>query len=118
MKARAKRTGEIVDIERYGADGSYTVFRNSDGELKNLPVSFYDNFEEIVETKDTINWEQRRYEIAKEMMPQVLHELTLALQAGAKVEGIGVIPATEATAERAVWYADALIAELKKGKEK
>lgn len=33
MKARDKKTGEIVDVERYGADGSYTMFRNSEGEL-------------------------------------------------------------------------------------
>ena len=118
MKARDKRTGEIVEIERYGADGSYTVFRNSDGELKNLPVSFYDNFEEIVETEDTINWEQRRYEIAKEMMPQIFHELRMVFQAGAKVEGVEGMTPMEMTAERAVWYADALIAELKKGEKK
>lgn len=118
MKAIYKKTGEIVEIERYGADGSYTVFRDSDGELKNLPVSFYDNFEEIVETEDAIDWEQRRYEIAKTMMPQVFHELTIALHAGVKVEGVAGMTPMEATAERAVWYADALIAELKKGEGK
>lgn len=116
MKAKDKKTGEIVEIERFGADGSYTVFRNSEGELMNLPVSFYDNYEEIIETEDTIDWEQRRYEIAKEMMPQVFHELTRALQAGVKLECVADMTPMEVTAERAVWYADALIAELKKGK--
>lgn len=114
MKARDKKTGEIVDIVRYGSDGSYTVFRNGEGELKNLPVSFYENYEEIEETENTIDWEQRRYEIAKEMMLQVFHELTRALQAGAKVEGVAGKTPMEATAERAVWFADALIEELKK----
>jgi len=111
MKARDKKTGEIVEIERYGADGSYTMFRNSEGELMNLPVNFYDNYVEIEETEVSIDWEQRRYEIAKEMIPQVFHELTLAIQAG---EGIVGKTKMEATAECAVWYADALIAELKK----
>ena len=117
MKAIHKKTGEVVEIVCYGNDGSYTVFRNSEGGLINLPISFFDNFEEIVESA-TIDWEQRRYEIAKEMMPQVFHELTRAFQAGAKVEGVEGMTPMEATAERAVWYADALIAELKKGKEK
>ena len=67
---------------------------------------------------ENIDWEQRRYEIAKEMMPQVFHELTQLLQAGTKVEGVAGKTPMEVTAERAVWYADALIAELKKGKEK
>lgn len=113
MKAIYRKTGEVVEIECYGNNGSYTVFRNSKGELINLPISFYDNFEEILESA-TIDWEQRRYEIAKEMMPQVLHELTLALQAGAKAEGVAGKTPMEVAAERTVWYADALIAELKK----
>ena len=63
---------------------------------------------------EKIDWEQRRYEIAKEMMPQVFHELTLALQAGAEVEGAEGKTPMEVTAERAVWYADALIRELRR----
>lgn len=63
---------------------------------------------------DCIDWEQRRYEIAKEMMPQVLHELTVILNAGGRVEGADGKTPQELTAERTVWFADALIAELKK----
>lgn len=61
-----------------------------------------------------IDWEQRRYEIAKEMMPQMFHELTVALNAGARVKNAEYKTLMEVTAERAVWYADALIKELKK----
>ncbi len=112
MKARDKKTGEIVEVERYGADGSYTVFRNSDGELMNLPVSFYDNYEEIVETEDTIDWEQRRYEIAKVFLPNA----AIAVNADAKdwMEGMSY---PQASATLAIRYADALIEELKKKKE-
>lgn len=112
MKAKYKITGEMVEVIRYGNDGSYTEFINSKGIVCNLPISFYDSFEEVVE--DTIDWELRRYEIAKGMMPQVFHYLTRALQDGAKVEGAEGKTPMEVTAERAVWFADALIAELKK----
>lgn len=112
MKARHKITGEMVEVIRYGNDGSYTEFINSKGIVCNLPISFYDSFEEVVE--DTIDWELRRYEIAKGMMPQVFHELTIAFRAGAEVDGVAGMTLMEATAERAVWFADALIAELKK----
>ena len=112
MKARHKITGEIVEVIRYGNDGSYTEFIDSNGKVSNLPISFYDSFEKVVE--DTIDWERRRYEIAKGMMPQVFHELIIAFRAGAEVEGVSGMTLMEATAERAVWFADALIAELKK----
>lgn len=112
MRARDKRTGEIVEIERYGSDGSYTVFRNSEGELMNLPVSFYDNFEEIEETEVPIDWERRRYEIAKEFLPNA----AIAVNADPKVWMNGM-SYPKASAILAIQYADALIAELKKEKE-
>lgn len=48
---------------------------------------------------EEIDWEQRRYEIAKEVLP-VFAELS---------------ETAEIMARAAVFYADALIAELKKG---
>lgn len=116
MKAKDKKTGEIVDVyhePQHGQRGlvyKEAVFVNgrmwSEDELE---------FIDTPKAEDTIDWEQRRYEIAKEMMPQVFRELTRALQTGLKVDVAGMT-AMEATAERAVWYADALIAELKKEK--
>ena len=111
MKARDKKTREIVDIERYSADGSYTVFRNSDGELMNLPVSFYDNYEVIEETENIIDWEQRRYEIAKEM----LSPSAISVNASPK-EWMNGMSYQKASALLAINYADALIEELKKKK--
>ncbi len=109
MKARDKKTGEIVDVERYGADGSYTMFRNSEGELMNLPVSFYDNYVEIEEAEDSIDWEQRRYEIAKELLPNA----AISVNADQK-EWMNGMSYPKASAILAIRYADALIAELKK----
>jgi len=118
MKARDKKTNEIVEIIRFGGDGSYTVIRNSNGELMRLPVSYYDNYEEIIEAEDTIDWEKRRYEVAREMLPYAAAAessrsiLTLSREFGnAKGKTFA-----EVCASSAVSFADALIAELKKHK--
>lgn len=111
MKARHKITGEIVEVIRYGNDGSYTEFINSKGIVCNLPISFYDSFEEVVE--DTIDWERRRYEIAKEMLPISAK----SVNADAKDWMVGM-SYPKASAILAIRYADALIEELKKGEEK
>ena len=117
MKARDRNTNEIVEIIRFGSDGSYTVIRNSNGELMNLPVSYYDNYEEIIETDDTIDWEQRRYEIAMEMLPYAAETSRSILMSG---HGLGDDAKGKTLAgvcaSSAVSFADALIAELKKQK--
>lgn len=116
MKARNKQTGEIVEILRYGEKGDYTVFRNGVGVEMNLPISFYDNFE-VIGGGDAIDWEQRRYEIAKTILPYCTETTRTILMSG---HGIGdeyagkTIP--EAVSEQAIQYADALIAELMKEK--
>ena len=56
---------------------------------------------DIEEGNKAIDWEQRRYEIAKHILPQM-----------------SMIRPITAAAEHAVHYADALIKELKKGGEK
>ena len=115
MKARDRNTNEIVEIIRFGSDGSYTVIRNSNGELMNLPVSYYDNYEEIIEADDTIDWEQRRYEVAMEMLPYAAETSRSILMSG---HGLGDDAKgktfAEVCASSAVSFADALIAELRK----
>ena len=76
---------------------------------KNRAVAEY--FESQNEKTDSIDWEQRRYEIAKEMMPQIFNELDPEYML---VEGAKGKSPMEVTAESAVRYADALIEELKK----
>ena len=56
---------------------------------------------DIEETNKVIDWEQRRYEIAKHLLPRVF-----------------VFGEHKYSAKYAVSYADALIKELKKGGEK
>ena len=65
-----------------------------------------------------VDWEQRRYEIAKEMLPYVAETTRSILASG---HGLGdeaegkTVP--EVCASSAVVFADALIAELKKEKK-
>lgn len=56
-----------------------------------------------------IDWEQRRYEIAKEYLPNA----AIAVNAEQK-EWMNGMSYQKASAIVAVWYADALIEELKK----
>ena len=64
---------------------------------------------DIEEGNKTIDWEQRRYEIAKEMLPVIYYD-------DKPQEGEDYLTLNEATHE-AVRYAEALITELKKGTE-
>ena len=65
---------------------------------------------DIEEGIKTIDWEQRRYEIAKEMLPVIYYD-------DKPQEGEDYLTLNEA-AHEAVRYAEALITELKKGGEK
>ena len=64
---------------------------------------------DIEEGGKTINWEQRRYEIAKEMLPVIYYD-------DKPQEGEDYLTLNQA-ANEAVRYAEALITELKKGTE-
>ena len=65
---------------------------------------------EIEEGGKAIDWEQRRYEIAKEMLPAIYYD-------DKPQEGEDYLTLNEA-AHEAVRYAEALITELKKGGKK
>ena len=104
--------GEIVFINksciggmvRYEQEGLTRVWDN--GVTEFAAYDFKETPEEILampdieETNKVIDWEQRRYEIAKHILPQMS------------------IVQPVLTAENAVKVADALIRELKKGDEK
>lgn len=98
MKARLKTNGEIVEVEDLYDDGTALV---KDRYFKVSELDFED-FE-------TIDWEQRRYEIAKAAMqanlsnPEILQFIT---KEGVPIEGV---------VKCSIQYADALIKGLKKG---
>lgn len=98
MKARNKKSNEIVDVYFDYFSGLWTAKGNSD-------EKFAPNALELLEEKD-IDWEERRYEIARQIMDSQLsccgYERSMI----------------EQSAKFSVECADALIAELKKGGEK
>lgn len=104
MKAKIIKTGEEITIigiskewgtaQYYGSDGIYRQRTFSDGEIEILDI-----------TENPINWEQRRYEIAKEVVA-----------AYSTFEDFVFNRADEELARWSVRLADALIEELKKSK--
>lgn len=64
MKCKIKSSGEIVDVIGWRIDGAYTDYVKDGIEIKSI-LNYYKDFEPIVE--DNIDWEHRRYEIAKDI---------------------------------------------------
>lgn len=129
MKKRIRKTGEIVDVISYVAPngagcsdtGDFVNYIDSKGrERKKVPLNYFWDLEDVVETEisETIDWKRRRYEISKNCINGILanKEMThMAVDEGLK-KGCRDIPTN--IVEMAVAFADALIAELKKGGEK
>lgn len=67
--------------------------------------------------KHKIDWEQRRYEIAKEVLAYCAKRLVDALNSGAKKEEWIGKTIAQIASESAVGYADALIGQLKRKEE-
>lgn len=117
MKKKIRKTGEIVDVISYTAPfgtqrddtRDFVDYIDSKGrERTRVPMNIYWDFEDMEEelTKE-IDWEQRRYEIAKGMMAAFLSNSCSNVYAG--------IP--DKQAKDAIMYADALIAKLQEGGE-
>ena len=113
--------GEIVFINksciggmvRYEQEGLTRVWDN--GVTEYASYEFKETPEEILAMPDieegnkVIDWEQRRYEIAKEMLPVIYYD-------DKPQEGEDYLTLNQA-ANEAVRYAEALITEIKKGTE-
>ena len=99
MKAKIRATGEIVDVKmtKWGMYGDATNM-NRLYALHDIEIS-----EDTTENVNNIDWEQRRYEIAKELMKSI------------SASSHNQYATAEILAQWSVGGADALIAELKKG---
>ncbi len=109
MKAKIKKTGEVIEVSQIediitkrGVEHQYVDNKRSWCYYVQSELEFIKE-----EPHKTIDWEQRRYEIAKDMM-------TAAEQHNNDTTGFRD---TMAQAQYAIECADALIAELKKGGE-
>lgn len=115
MKKRIRKTGEIVDVISFTAPfgttrkdtSDFVSYIDSKGqERAKVPMNIYWDFEDIEEVlKTDIDFEQRRYEIAKELMKAF----------AANPNNMYVDADFASLARWSVEGADALIAKLKKG---
>lgn len=104
MKAKIIETGEEINIIGISKEWGTVQYYGNDGIYRQR--TFRDKEIEILETaKSTIDWEQRRYEIAKEAMNGLL--------SAPVVDGVNPNPSFKDIATFSVRLADALIKELK-----
>lgn len=101
MKAKVKDTGEIVDVK-------FAVHPNPDVDdtywwCKEKEESYHKSELEFMES--TVDWEQRRYELAKEALNRLL---CMPI-----VDGVNPNLIVEDTVSLSVSLADALIRKLK-----
>lgn len=108
MKAKIKSTGEVIEVSRTediitkrGVERQYVDNKRSWCTYVQSELEFIKE-----EPCKTIDWEQRRYEIAKTV---IYGQLT-----GPIIPGVDPNPSMTDLAKRSVNIADALIAELKK----
>lgn len=116
MKQRIRKTGEIVDVVNYsmvslGRDkDDFVSYIDSNGveHVAESGLNINWDFEDVEEefTKQ-IDWEERRYKIARSAMQGILHGFTMTQE--------DIENACHDLAKAAITIADALIAELKKG---
>lgn len=114
MKARIKSNGHIVNVSQkteetvISKNGIERIYENNDCRGVFYAQSELEFIKESL-VKD-IDWEQRRYEIAKAVM--------IGNLAAPVVEGIDPNPSIQHLVNHSIMLADALIAELKKGVER
>lgn len=104
MKAKVIKTGEIIDFKGSSINFGTATWIDSNNILHQESIP--NGGIELLENTEPIDWEQRRYEIAKDIMSAQLSD-------GESAEN----NSKEVLAKWAVVYADALIEELKKGGE-
>lgn len=110
MKARVRATGEIINV----ADYARVTLDRCDSYGNPIELSF-DEVEIFQERSDNIDWEQRRYELAKAAMQGILSNETevnyACSEADYKKEEVRTVP--KSIAQFAIACADALINKLK-----
>ena len=107
MKARIIKTGEEITIIGISKEWGTAQYYGSDGVYRQR--TFKDKEIEILDTTPTIDWEQRRYEIAEEAMNGLL--------SAPVVDGVNPNPSFKDIATFSVRLADELIKELKGGEK-
>lgn len=119
MKAKIRKTGEIVDVIAFKSseacpEKSWVRYVDSEGLDRTRKLNALRDLEVIDKTEDkAVDWEQRRYELAKSAMNGILsNENEVGFSCYEVIYGK---KETKAIAQHAVACADALIEELRKG---
>lgn len=104
MKARIKETGEIIDVKfsmhpNPAVEETYWWCKDKQESYHKWELDFL----EVNTSGEFIDWEQRRYEIAKEVLVNIPADYPESLETKVSI---------------AIMRADALIKELKIGSEK
>lgn len=114
MKARFKDTGEVVDVHWEGNIDAWVGKLGSGRfrEFKERELEFLEN--------NNIDWSQRRYEIAKDVLTTIMGRISYDPLMQFSCSGLdGKSPNPyQGIAQISLQAADALIAELRKGGEK
>lgn len=117
MKARIKETGEIIDVKfsvhpNPAVDETFWWCKDKQESYHTWELDFL----EVDTTRKFIDWEQRRYEIAKEAMGALISSPSYQFCEVNNYYEVYIEP-SEDVAKDAVKYADALIEELKGGEQ-
>ena len=102
MKAKIISTGEIVKIVSSKFEMGYVTVLREDKKFTNVAS---DEIEMIDKWDKAIDWEQRRYEIAKDALTGII--------AGESIPGADPRNYVDEDVSRAIEYADELIKHLK-----
>lgn len=113
MKYRHRTTGEIINDLRHNERGDFAECTDNNGKVYGLQANLFRDYEQVIEDK-TINWEQRRYEIAKAMLPAIYMDDGNAQRADHSPINGFEYKTPQGCAKEAVSLADALINELQK----
>jgi hypothetical protein len=100
MKVKIKKTGEIINIASY----AHVTLEACDSYGSPIELGF-DEIELLEEKESTIDWEQRRYELAKAAMQGML-----SAYSGVEI----FFPEAELLAKDCMKYSYAMTLELKK----
>lgn len=128
MLRRIKKSGEIIDVTSFSCGGTrqdddFVAYKDSYGIEHRLNLNLAFDLEPVEEDMDNgqdlaqqkmIDWEARRYQIAKTAMIAIMGNkevYDLAL----RENGTGSICVPNVVAHTACVFADSLIKELKKG---
>ena len=71
MKYKIKNTGEIIEVIQCDSDGNNIVYTDVKGCGNNPYLNLNEDCEPIIE--DSIDWENRRYELAKAAMQAIIN---------------------------------------------